>query len=432
MLIEFTVGNFRSFKEPVTLSMVAAKIKARDPNVNENNTIVIDDKLTLLTSAAVYGANASGKSNLIRALEFMRRFVLTSANESQSGKPIGVEPFQFSTETDAEPSFFEVVFLHDGTKYRYGFEANSKHIISEWLFSVPSTKEATLFLREEKVIKPTAKFREGKGLESKTRSNALFLSVVAQLNGQIAQTILKWFQQIGLVSGLNDMAYRAYTIAQVIEGKYKSEIIQLVKSLDVGIDEIEGLKLDKTTFAIPSDLPEEVRALFLKSIEAGDLLTVQTKHTKFNARGQPVETIVFDMDQKESHGTQKLFYLAGPIVDALSEGKVLIIDEMEARLHPLINQKLIQLFNSKKTNPKHAQLIFTTHDTNLLSNKLFRRDQIWFVEKDRIGGSHLYSLAEIKVRNDASFEDDYLKGRYGSIPLLGELRQIFVDSTQEN
>jgi len=153
MLIEFTVGNFRSFKEPVTLSMVAAKIKARDQKVNENNTIVINSKLTLLTSAAVYGANASGKSNLIRALEFMRQFVLTSANEPQPGAPTGVEPFQLSTETDTKPSFFEVVFLLNDTQYRYGFEVNQKQIISEWLFFVPSTKEATLFVREEKEIK---------------------------------------------------------------------------------------------------------------------------------------------------------------------------------------------------------------------------------------------------------------------------------------
>jgi len=427
MLIEFTVGNFRSFKEPVTLSMVAAKIKARDQKINDNNTFTTNNKLTLLTSAAVYGANASGKSNLIRALEFMRQFVLTSANESQPGEPIRVEPFQFSTETDTKPSFFEIVFLLNGIQYRYGFEANQKQIISEWLFSVPSTKEATLFVREGKIIKQTAKFKEGKRLESKTRANALFLSVAAQFNGQIAQTILNWFQRIGLVSGLEDLGYRAFTINQIIEGKYKSEIIQLVKGLDVGLDEIVGIKLDKSKFTIPADVPEEIRALMLKSMEIGDLLTVQTKHIKFDAKGQPVDTVSFDMDQKESHGTQKLFYLAGPIVDVLSQGKILIVDEMEARLHPLITQKLIQLFNSKKTNSKHAQLIFTTHDTNLLSNKFFRRDQIWFIEKDSKGCSYLYSLAELKVRNDRSFNDDYISGRYGAIPFISGVQTIELE-----
>jgi uncharacterized protein len=428
MLIEFTVGNFRSFKEPASLSMVATKIRARDPAVNKNNTIIVDDKLTLLTSAAVYGANASGKSNLIRALVFMQQFVLTSANESQSGELIGVENFQLSTETDTKPSFFEVVFLLEGIQYRYGFEVNRKEIVSEWLFSLPSTKEAMLFVREQKVIKRGTKFKEGKNLEDKTRSNALFLSVVAQFNGQIAQTILKWFQRIGIVSGLNDIGYRVFTINQVIEGKYKSEIVKLVKSLDVGLDEVVGIKLDKAKFTLPPDMPEEIRTIMLKSMEEGNLLTVQTKHTKFNAKGQPVDSISFDMDQKESHGTQKLFYLAGPIVDVLSQGKILVVDEMEARLHPLITQKLIQLFNSKKTNSKHAQLIFTTHDTNLLSNKFFRRDQIWFIEKDTMGCSYLYSLAELKVRNDRSFDDDYISGRYGAIPFIGGVQTIELKS----
>jgi AAA15 family ATPase/GTPase len=147
--------------------------------------------------------------------------------------------------------------------------------------------------------------------------------------------------------------------------------------------------------------------------------------------------VSFDMDQNESHGTQKAFYLAGPIIDVLTNGKVLIVDEMEARLHPLITRELIRLFNSIELNPKRAQLIFTTHDTNLLSNKIFRRDQIWFVEKDSFSASHLYSLAELKihdskVRNDASFEDDYLQGRYGAIPFLGGIKTIVLKREKSN
>lgn len=438
MLIQFSVGNFRSFKERATLSMVAANTNARDPLINKNNTIPVNDNLTLLTSTAIYGANASGKSNVVMALAFMRQFVLSSAKETQTGELIGVEPFRLSTETEKEPSFFEVVFLVDGIQYRYGFEVNFKQIVSEWLFSVPSTKEATLFIRELDDIKPSPKFfKEGKGLEEKTRSNALFLSVVAQFNGEISRSIIKWFGRLGVVSGLDDMFYRGYTINQVIEGKYKSEIIQLVKSLDIDINDIEGIKLDKTQVQLPSSMPEEIRSLFLKSIQDKELLTVQTKHPKLDAQGQPVGSVIFDMDQNESHGTQKAFYLAGPIMDVLSQGKVLIIDEMEARLHPLVTRELIRLFNSIETNPKRAQLIFTTHDTNLLSNKLFRRDQIWFVEKDNFCASHLYSLAEIKVddskvRNDASFEDDYLKGRYGAIPFLGGIKKIVLEEGQDN
>lgn len=438
MLIEFSVGNFRSFKERVTLSFVAANTKARDTYINKNNTISVNDKLTLLTSLAIYGANASGKSNMVMALEFMRRLVLSSASESQTDEPLAVEPFRLNTETENEPSFFEIVFLLEGVQYRYGFEVNRTQVISEWLFSFPSFKEATLFVREENTIKPSSKFfKEGKGLEEKTRNNALFLSVVSQFNGEISKLILKWFRRIGVVSGLEDMLYREFTIRQIIEGKHKNEIIQLVKSLDLGIVEIEGIKLDKTQVALPPSMPEELRALLLNNLGDKDWLTVRTKHPKLDANDQQVDLVSFDMDQNESHGTQKAFYLAGPIMNALSQGRVLIIDEMEARLHSLLTQGLIRLFNSLETNPKHAQLIFTTHDTNLLSNKFFRRDQIWFVEKDTFNASHLYSLAELKVdnskvRNDASFEEDYLQGRYGAIPFLGGIKSVLLgESTND-
>jgi AAA15 family ATPase/GTPase len=311
-------------------------------------------------------------------------------------------------------------------------------VISEWLFSFPSIKEATLFVREENTIKPSSRFfKEGKGLEEKTRSNALFLSVVSQFNGEIAQSILKWFRRIGVVSGLEDTLYRTFTIRQIIDGKHKNEIIQLVKNLDLGISEIEGIKLDKSQVTLPPNMPEDLRTVLLNNLGDKDWFTVRTKHPKIDANGQQVDLVSFDMDQNESHGTQKAFYLAGPIMNALSQGRVLIIDEMEARLHPLLTQGLIRLFNSLETNPKRAQLIFTTHDTNLLSNKLFRRDQIWFVEKDSFNASHLYSLAELKVdhskvRNDASFEDDYLQGRYGAIPFLGGIKTVLMgESTND-
>ena len=274
-------------------------------------------------------------------------------------------------------------------------------------------------------------------MEERTRSNALFLSLVAQFNGIISRSILKWFRRVGIVSGLDDMSYRGYTIKQIMEGKYKSEIIELVKSLDIDIDDIKGIKLDIEQVKFSPNMPEELRSLFLKSAKDNGFFTIQTTHTKLDAQGQQAGSVIFDMDNNESHGTQKVFYLGGPIMDVLKQGKVLFIDEMEARLHPHVTRALIRLFNSIETNPNRAQLIFTTHDTNLLSNKIFRRDQIWFVEKDRFFASHFYSLAEIKfedgkVRNDASFEDDYLKGRYGAIPFIGGVRRIIVDEGENH
>jgi AAA15 family ATPase/GTPase len=422
MLIQFSVGNYRSFKDTCTLSMVSTKANARDSEVNKNNTIYIDNKLTLLTSAAIYGANASGKSNLVDAIIDMCHLVLTSAKDMQAGEPLDIEPFRLSSETENKPSFFEIVFLLLGKQYRYGFEADNYRIISEWLFTVPSTKEAMLFIREDKIIKYSKTlFKEGKGLDLKTRDNALFLSVVAQFNGEIASAILGWFKNFGVVSGLDDIFYRDYTISQIMDGKYKHEIINLIQKLDLDLHEVRGKKVKRE---IPSDMPEDLKNLLIKATQGKDQLKVLTQHPKYDVDGNIIGYVTFDMDKDESQGTQKAFYLAGPIIDVLSRGQLLVIDEMEARLHPLITREIINLFNTLETNQKRAQLIFTTHDTNLLSNNFFRRDQIWFIEKDKYCSSHLYSLAELKIRNDASFEGDYLKGRYGAIPFLGGIKKI--------
>jgi AAA15 family ATPase/GTPase len=424
MLIEFSVENFRSFKDRATLSMVAAKIRSKFPQIDQNNAFQVSEKLTLLKTAAVYGANASGKSNLVQALNFMKMFILSSSRESQVGDPIPVDIYKLSVETENEPAFFECVFYVDGVQYRYGFEARKDQIMTEWLFTVPSTKEANLFIRDENGIVPSAKFKEGKGLEEKTRSNALFLSVVAQFNGPIAKKIVQWFRDIGIVSGLDDTAYRFFTVSNFANGNLRPEIIDFVKELDLGISDIYHINIDKNKVMLPAEMPEELKKLIMKDIQ-GDLTSIKTIHHKWGKEKLDTK-ISFDMED-ESDGTQKLFFLAGPIMDVLSNGKILVIDEMEARLHPLLTRAVINLFNSNKSNPKNAQIIFTTHDTNLLSNKIFRRDQIWFIEKDHQGASHLYSLAELKVRNDASFESDYIEGRYGAIPFLGDLRQIFID-----
>jgi uncharacterized protein len=428
MLVQFHVGNFLSFKQPVTLSMVAAKINARDRQVDENNTIPVDDDLALLTSGAIYGANASGKSNLVKAMHFMRSLVLSSSKESQVDELIPVSPFRLSTETDNQPSFFEVIFLLDKVVYRYGFEVDRREVATEWLFASFSQRETRLFLRQAGEFKTGRRFREGHNLEARTRSNALFLSVVAQFNGPIAGRILGWFRDLRLISGLEDQAYSRFTLENFENGNYRQEIIELVKKLDLGIEDIHTQrgKIDKSKAYFPESLPRAIRDEPLMPISA-EGPSIRTTHTKFDSDGRPIATEFFDLNEDESAGTEKLFFLAGPVLDALANGRVLWIDEMDARLHPLMTRTLIGLFNSRQTNPRRAQLVFTTHDTNLLSNKLFRRDQIWFIEKDRYGAGHLYSLAEIKVRNDASFENDYIQGRYGAVPFLGDIRTVIVD-----
>ncbi|MFN6558520.1 MAG: AAA family ATPase [Nostoc sp. ChiSLP01] len=417
MLLEFSIGNYRSFKDKVTFSMVAANIVTKEKELDDNNVFVVDDDLKLLKSAAIYGANASGKSNIAKALSFMKWFMINSSKETQSTEKIGVEPFELSTETEAQPSFFEIVFILDSTKYRYGFEANQKRVISEWLSYVPNTNLTPLFERvydgNSRKLKYLSKKLKAEGIYPKTRSNALFLSVAAQFNVEIAERILNWLtKKVNIVSGLDDEDHLNYTVSSLAKNDdKKSEIIQLIKNLDLGIKQ---LRLKETKI-----IPIEERSYHLK---AENLIKIG--RDKFDKKGNLSSLKFFDLDNQESEGTKKIISIAGLLVDTLKHGKVLIFDEFDARLHPLISKAIVELFNSKNTNDNNAQLIFMTHDTNLLSNKLFRKDQIWFTEKTRSGATDLYSLVEYKIPNDASFESDYVKGRYGAIPFIGDLSQI--------
>jgi len=422
MLIEFIVGNYRSFKDPVTFSMVAAKLRAKDKTLDENNVFPLTDKISLLKSCAIYGANASGKSNLVEAFRFMRRFVLSSATGMQVDEPINIERFRLSTETENEPSFFETVFYVEDKRYRYGFTLDKQKIHLEWLYHVPKVKEANLFYRKGDEFELSGTFREGKRLQDKTRDNALFLSVVAQFNGAISQTVLRWFRELEVKYGIGDID-REITIDGLEDEILRERIIAFVKQMDLGIDDIEIKRPEMASYIVKSS------AKFEDSPEFEDYWvpfpTISTIHKRYNSNKIEDSSASFDLDENESEGTQKLFDLAGPILNILQNGRTLVIDELDARLHPLITEAIIQLFNSNETNPNNAQLVFTTHDTNLLSNELFRRDQIWFTEKDKYGATDLYSLAEFKkIRNDASFEKDYITGRYGAIPFIGGLHGL--------
>ena len=428
MLIEFTVGNFRSFKEPETFSMVAANLTSADPRLDAENVIPVDKELKLLASAAIYGRNSSGKSNLLAALRFMREFVLSSSKDTQATDAIRTEPFRLSTETRDKPSFFEIAFIIEGKRYRYGFEADAERVVSEWLFTVPTIREAMLFQREGSEIDVSSRFKEGRGLQQRTRPNALFLSVVAQFNGEVATHIVRWFSALSLF-GLDDWQSSYSNYHLVAETKLKDRIINLVRQLDLDIVSLQVA--DDAPNELPGWVPEEWDAGIKKTIlaiDASEKTLIKTIHNVYDDENKPSSLDAFDLDAQESEGTRKLFTMAGFLVSVLDAGFTLLVDELDVKLHPLITRAIISLFNSKEINPKGAQLVFTTHDANLLDNRLLRRDQIWFVEKDRYGASHLVSLAEYRVRKEASFEKDYLQGRYGGIPSLGDLSHLFEDA----
>jgi uncharacterized protein len=424
MLIEFSVGNYKSFRDRVTLSMVAAAIKSKDKSVDEANIINASTGLKLLTSAAIYGANASGKSNLMSALSFMNSFVESSAKDTQIAEKIPVDRFRLSTACDDQPSYFEIVFLMEGKRYRYGFQANTDRIISEWLYFVPKSREATLFERNLNDIRVGPYFREGKGIAQRTRENALFLSVAAQLNGEISGKVLQWFKCFAV------MFQTPSTLPRFIleESSFKKPILDFVNALDIDIKDF-ALDQEAQNFEslLPKGLKREFKKMGIDGVQLGKFShdPIRTKHMKYDKDGQLVDHVEFLLDKDESHGTQRLFGLAPFIIMALDLGCIVAIDELETKLHPIITLSILNLFNNKQTNPKNAQIIFTTHDTNLLNRNHLRRDQIWFTEKDKHAATHLYSLAEFKVRNDASFDGDYIHGKYGAIPFIGNLEYLF-------
>lgn len=425
MLLEFSVGNFLSFRDKKTLSLAATAIKE---HVGTN--IIRKEKQSLLKGAVIYGSNSSGKTNLIRAMSTMRRLVLQSFEQSSTAE-LDVTPFLLQTEMEEKPSFFEVLFLLNDTRYRYGFEADNTSIKAEWLYEARKQTEKPLFIREEDGIEVMKTFAEGKDLEEKTRNNALFLAVVDQFNGKTAKSIMNWFNNFVTISGLGHERYTAITFKMLDDDNTKSLLQDFFNTVDLGFDSVKLNTKEFDVNHLPKDMPESIMKELSTKLQGKTMVDAITLHKKYNSKHKEVGTVEFDMDSQESAGTNKVFNISGPVFDVLTDGGVLIVDELDASLHPLLTLAITQLFHSVDKNPNNAQLIFATHDTNLLTYGNFRRDQIYFVEKDRYGGSDLYSLVEYKeagtsttVRKDRSFEKDYIQGRYGAIPFIGNLSNI--------
>ncbi|GHT03133.1 transporter [Bacteroidia bacterium] len=389
MIIKFTVGNFLSFNERRTLDFEAQGISELKQNVIPSHK--------LLRSIVVYGANSSGKSNLIKALHRMRDLVLNSVKLNDSDE-LEFTPFLLSAENKNTPTFFEVIFSTDNKKIRYGFEYSQTKIVNEWLFTGKSSKtEKALFIRTEEGIGVSDQFEEGQGKEEATNENRLFISLVAQLGGVISKQIMECFRNYSVLSGVT---HKDYINMLFVGSKESLSLFQTLKLGFSGVEIIEKEMLGKTTVAI------------------------KTIHNKYDKNGKITDTVLLDSVENESEGTKKIMDLSGPIFDTLLLGNVLIIDELDSKLHPLITIQIVNLFNNPQTNPNNAQLLFATHDTNLLDADLFRRDQVWFTEKDDREQTDLYSLYDFnfpdgsKVRNDANLEKNYIRGRYGAIPFI--------------
>lgn len=396
MLIQFSVENYLSIKDKVVLSMLASK------DTEHSDFLIRDGNKDYLKSAVIYGANASGKSNVLNAFWFMVNYVLTSHNQ-QLHKRIDRIPFKFDPVTPSQPSTFEVIFVTGGIRYVYGFSVTDREVTEEYLYYYPNGRPALIFERTEtKNFRFTIDAEEQTPLKERTSANKLYLSVASNWSYSKVIPVLEWFASTQVITK-NSIA-DAYGMdgEQLKDDVYRSVIASMLRVADFGIQSLQM----RDTDAI-SELKKN----------SDTYPNIEAVHIVQDANGNTVPYML-NMTE-ESDGTNSYFRLVGIVKKVLDEGTLLIADEMDAHLHPLLTKHLISLFNSTEFNPNGAQLIFTSHNTNLLDLDLLRRDQIWFTEKDeQTAATDLFSLCDFSVRKDARVENGYLIGRYGAIPFI--------------
>lgn len=423
MLIQFRFRNFTSFRDETVFSMVASK----DASLLDYNTSPIETlrKQRLLRSSVIYGANAAGKSNLVKALAFVKKLVRRSADQSP-GNPIKVQPFLLSESTATAPSEFELSFIVDGVRYQYGFSVDHQRVHEERLTAYPKGLPQKWFERTPATDSNESEWYFGpflKGererLASLTRSDVLFLSLAARLNHKQLSEVYQWFAaRLRILDANSVVPHYLYTADRASKNEqFRNRIRHLLNIADFGITDISIERSEVSPDELPEDMPEELRNLIVSgAIRSVDSFNVRVRHQAKDLLGAYTSLQFED----ESNGTQRYFALSGPWIDSLQEGYTLVVDELDASLHPHLVRALISMFHNPDLNLGNAQLIFNTHDTTLLDTSLFRRDQIWFVEKDNSGASHLYSLLEYSPRKDEALAKGYLQGRYGAVPILGD------------
>ncbi len=430
MLIQFSVQNYRSFREEQTLSLVAGKDGA-----HLDSLINCGGKLRLSKVASIYGANASGKSNLVKAMKAMRDLILVSATQMNLGDRIKfVSPFRLDTSTVQEPSRFEITLLIEGDIFVYGFSATKEQVHDEWLFVQPQGKRSSKWLQRSRdkasgvtswAFRGPLK-RDAGLLKEKTRDNGLVLSRAAELNIEAVTPLYLWFRKMFWSFDLSDppTGLRQLTAERMNEDEeFLNRVIRFIREADFGIDSL-SVKEGEWLQSVPDDAPKELREMVtnLQKWVGSEKLTrfsITTDHLPNGGETQ----IPFSLEEDESNGTQRFFALVGPILSALSDGDLLVIDELDCSMHPLLTRKVIELFQSPEENTNGAQLVFATHDSSVMDPALLRRDQIWLTEKRANGSTELFSLydfgADSRPRKDTAFEKNYLAGRYGAIPSFG-------------
>lgn len=425
MLLNFAVTNYRSIKERQVFSLMAV-----EGLPHEDSLLRSKDGIQILPVALLFGANASGKSNILRAFGMMRQMALNSVRLNPDDTLDEYEPFLLDEESRNNDTEFEAEFIatteqNVELRYRYGFSFSGKIISEEWLYRQEgNTNEVELFTRiEGKVQVNEMGFPEGKGKEDALNSNRLFLSLIAQLNGTQSKEIINWFRRVAFITASRTEQYIKVTSALLKEkenptedeiGHYVDMALKFLSNIDVGITE---LSIEEVSVALPKNVLEKLKKVIPK--DQHTTLKVESTHNRYNKQGEIIGREVFSTERNESEGTQKITELLGVIFITLGAGSLLVIDELDAKLHPLLTRAIIQLFTNPKINEYGAQLVFTTHDTNQLHLDYVRRDEIWFTEKSPVEATELYSHIEFKDFDPSmDITEQYVNGRYGAIPRI--------------
>lgn len=409
MLVQFSVENYMSIKDKVVFSMLASSDKELSENVINNK----NEKC--LKSAVIYGANASGKSNFLRAIRAVVLMMINS-NNMQPGMTLPIVPFKFDTDFASRPSSFELIMIINDVKYVYGFVADSTKIYEEYLYYYPNGRETEIFERTNvNKFHYTVAERKLKDIEEKNTENKFFLATATTWNYEKTKPVFDYITNgINVLFGyeqLKTTSFEEYNSDST--GELREFALKVLNEAELNINNFTVSNVEMTGEQLKM-LPPELKTFFPNGRKG---YSITTTHNVIDQEGNE-RNIKLDFEE-ESLGTKNLFILNPFLLHVLKEGKMLVIDELDRSLHPFLVKYIVKLFNSEEYNKNGAQLIFNTHDTNLLSLNLFRRDQIWFTEKDyKSGATDMYSLDDFPVRKTENIQKGYLNGRYGAIPFV--------------
>lgn len=426
MLLRFGVSNFKSIRDYQELSLVASSLKDDPAYLLEIN----GSKERAVPLVGVYGANASGKSNLLLAFGHFRSFILTSHSKGPAEGGISRNPFLLDPNSEREPSRFDCDVIIQGIRYHYGFAVDNEKILEEWLYAFPTGSRQVWFHRKsgEKPEFQFGKFLKGKNktIEALTRENSLFLSAAAQNNHEQLSPLHRYFWARFHYSSVSTTDQSFVPDGYLGDDATRRKILSFLTFADTGISDLKMEDFEvRENFR---QMFQELDSVVAKRTRTSDLFTqfmsTKPKEIRLAHRGSNGHSTYLKLDS-ESQGTLALLSILEPIFRALVNGQTLFIDELNTSIHTLLAIRILQLFVSPETNPKGAQLIFTTHDTNLLCANVLRRDEIWFTEKNNEGATHLYPLTNINTRKTDNLEKGYLQGRFGGIPFLGKLEDLF-------